>query len=275
MVPSIEIDTLERETLTMLDATLGVIAGRQGGAGPAARRTGKALQRIRAIAARPAVIALAGEFNSGKSSLTNRLVEIDALPTDLFANTTVPTRLHWARELTLTAVAASGRRIPLDVTELTLDEPMTRIDVGAPGELLKTYELVDMPGLADPDAERTGEELTALHPDALIWCTPTTQAWKETERAVWTRLPERLKQRTILALTFADLVDDRQEIARVRARLQHEAGPFLKIIPVSALPTQRAGRIALRAACSDLANDLKLDRLLKAAQLGQRLVAEL
>lgn len=275
MVASTEIDTIERETLAMLDATLGVIADRQAEVAPEMRRTQKALQRIRAIAARPAVIALAGEFNSGKSSLTNRLVELDALPTDLFANTTVPTRLHWARELTLTAVTASGQRIPLDLTELRLEEPLTRIDVGAPGQLLKTYELVDMPGLADPDAERTGNELTALRPNALIWCTPTTQAWKETERAVWVRLPKRLKQSTILALTFADLVEDRQEIARVRARLQHEAGPFLKIIAVSALPTHRAGRIALRAACSHLANDLKLDRLLKATRLGERLVAEL
>ena len=275
MVASTEIDTIERETLAMLDATLGVIADRQAEVAPEMRRTQKALQRIRAIAARPAVIALAGEFNSGKSSLTNRLVELDALPTDLFANTTVPTRLHWARELTLTAVTASGQRIPLDLTELRLEEPLTRIDVGAPGQLLKTYELVDMPGLADPDAERTGNELTALRPNALIWCTPTTQAWKETERAVWVRLPKRLKQSTILALTFADLVEDRQEIARVRARLQHEAGPFLKIIAVSAIPTHRAGRIALRAACSDLAIELKLDRQLKAAKLGERLLAEL
>lgn len=66
MVASTEIDTIERETLAMLDATLGVIADRQAEVASEMRRTQKALQRIRAIAARPAVIALAGEFNSGK-----------------------------------------------------------------------------------------------------------------------------------------------------------------------------------------------------------------
>ena len=56
-----------------------------------------------------------------------------------------------------------------------------------------------------------------------MWCTHSTQAWRETERATWVSLPERLQNKSILLVTRADALGqkDRQKVLR---RVNREAG---------------------------------------------------
>lgn len=275
MAPHDKIAQIERETISTIDGVLGLIEKQAGALATGRAWFERALRDIRRSISRPAVFALAGEFNSGKSTLSNRLAGIDALPTDLFANTSVPTRLHWADEPEMTCLTGDGRRLDLLPTVPVIDEPLARIDVGVPVPFLRDIELIDLPGLADPDAARDEAEIVASCADGLIWCTPVTQAWKETENAVWSRLPGRLKRRTVVALTFRDLVVDDKEIERVRDRLEREAGPFRAIVAVSGARDVFAGREELHAACRDLASDMKLDRLVKATRLSERILRRL
>ena len=275
MAPHDQIAQIERETIAAINGVLGLIEKQAGGRVNRRARFERALRDIRCSVSRPAVFALAGEFNSGKSTLSNRLAGIDALPTDLFANTSVPTRLHWADEPEMTCLTGDGRRLDLLPAVVVIDELLARIDVGMPVPFLRDIELIDLPGLADPDAARDEAEIVASRTDGVIWCTPVTQAWKETENAVWSRLPVRLKQRTVVALTFCDLIVDDKEIERVRDRLERDTGPFRAIVAVSAPQDVFAGREELHAACRDVAGDIKLDRMVKATRLSERILRRL
>ncbi|MGB0901297.1 hypothetical protein, partial [Halocynthiibacter sp.] len=76
--------------------------------------------------------------------------------------------------------------------------------------------------------------------NGVIWCTHATQAWRESERAAWVSLPERLRHNSLLLVTRADKLEekDRQKVLR---RVNREAGSlFAKSILFSALDAIRA-----------------------------------
>ena len=64
----------------------------------------RAIRRIEHRLERPLRIAVIGEFNSGKSTLTNMLVRIESLPTAVISNTCIPTLLYHAPEPEVFAV---------------------------------------------------------------------------------------------------------------------------------------------------------------------------
>jgi hypothetical protein len=76
--------------------------------------------------------------------------------------------------------------------------------------------------------------------DAAIWCTFSTQAWKESERTVWLRLPPAIRARTLLAVTNKDLLRADQA-AKVMARLAKLSGAdFRGIELISSVKAQKA-----------------------------------
>ena len=115
MISANDISNLEHQTLAMLDTAERVLTQSAAVAAPVSLRVRRGLQRMRASLVRPAAFALVGEFNSGKSSLCNRLMELDTLPTDLIATTRVPTRLYWSNDLEVTYSTTSGRLLPRSV----------------------------------------------------------------------------------------------------------------------------------------------------------------
>ena len=52
-----------------------------------------------------------------------------------------------------------------------------------------------------------------------------TQAWKETERSAWERIPARLRGRALLAVTHCDLLRRESDKEKLLARLHSETGP--------------------------------------------------
>lgn len=241
---------------------------------------------MRALATRlmsPVRVAVAGEFNTGKSSLCNRLIGIDTLPTAAIATTNIPTNIFYADEPIIRAVLADGARVPL-ADEATLNSRPTSIDVGLPLPDLHRVELIDLPGLADPKFQRTIEQLELQTPDAILWCSSCTQAWKETERQSWSFLPERLKRRTILVLTHADLVRMPNDRARLMTRVEAEMETVLSQVKLVSSkprpglndPAERAAQDAqdgirdLRDALSELHADIQLRRIDIALKFAKR-----
>ncbi len=195
----------------------------------------RALRRIEMWLARPPRIALIGEFNSGKSTLANYLVGIDSLPTSVVSNTCIPTLLSYASEPTITAVYADGRRELLSAVEAADGAALTRLEVGLPSDRLRRLQVLDLPGLDDPSMTGVPYELSIHHPDALLWCTVATQAWKESERAAWLDMPGYLRDRGLLVATFRDLLSDPADQLRVLDRLNGDAAPlFREVVMVSA-----------------------------------------
>ena len=204
----------------------------------------RALCRIETWLSRPPRIAISGEFNCGKSTLVNMLIGVDALPTAAVSNTRIPTLLYFAVEPSVMAVHHDGRRHALSALspiEAMASAGILRLEVGLPSERLRRVQILDLPGLDDPNVAGAPYELSQHNADAIVWCTVATQAWKESERTAWLDMPGYLRARGILLATFADLLGSADDQRSVFGRLQGEAGPhFREIVMVSAKAAQNA-----------------------------------
>lgn len=184
----------------------------------------------------PLRVGIIGEFNSGKSSLANLLARTESLPTAVVSNTRIPTLLYYAKEPEIQAVDERGQRRWLRADTRSLPGPILRLEVGLPTPRLRVMQLLDLPGLADPRLSGTAIDVADHDVHAVIWCTMSTQAWKESERAAWDTLPPRLRSRALLVSTHADLLHDPRDADKLLFRLRQEAGEsFQDIILVSTL----------------------------------------
>lgn len=200
----------------------------------------KALRRIETSLARPLTIAIVGEFNSGKSTLANLLVGMQSLPTSVMANTSIPTLITYAESAAVFAVYRDGRRTTISSHSDFQRKAILRLEVGLPVAGLRNFQFLDMPGLADPRFGATVDDTLEHRPDALIWCTVASQAWKASERSAWLMFPQQLRARSLLVATFADNLTDATEQADVLDRLQKQAGHlFREITIVATLDAQR------------------------------------
>lgn len=278
----LDIDQLKAETLKSIALARSKLA-EAGWSGGSSHATVRALDRLSSRLRRKLQVGIAGEFNTGKSSLCNRLIGVDSLPTAAIANTNCATRLYYADDFEIFLAERSGRRLQ-GVADLDLSEiDLFRIDVGLPIGSLLRVELIDFPGLADPRFYRSADDIMAHHCDVMIWCTASMQAWKESERAAWSALPKRLRDRSVLALTHRDLIPGDEDETRLIDRLKRELGTdFFAIVPVSTRPAfpdddgiapENEGVRNLWNAVHALVSDIELERVGRAAELSSRLVS--
>lgn len=216
--------------------------------------TVRTLLRLELRLVKPYRIAVMGEFNAGKSSVTNLLTGTPMMPTRAVSNTRVPTLIRYAPAPVLIALCGDGRKLTLHEGTLPDMGAVTRLDVGLPFEHLRMMEIADLPGMSDPWLQPQPLDVTRLGIDAAIWCTLATQAWKDSERVAWLSLPEEIRRHGLLIATNKDLLQGEEE-PKVLARLRHLAGPLFQDIvmlatpqALSALDPQRteAERAALR-----------------------------
>lgn len=237
----------------------------------------RALARIEARLTRPLRFAIIGEFNSGKSSLANLLVGIDSLPTAVVSNTHIPTLLYFAANPEIFAVGVGGKRRPLDLARPASATDMARLEVGLPSPRLRSVQLIDLPGLADPRFENVADGLALHDVDAVLWCTVATQAWKESERIAWSLIVSRLRDRAILVVTHRDLLACAADETKLLARLHHMAGPaFQDIVVVSAVAGSDGdadGLAGLTGAIDRLAGVIGANRASKGAGIANRIAA--
>ncbi|MEM9610163.1 MAG: dynamin family protein [Actinomycetota bacterium] len=111
----------------------------------------------------PLRLAVVGEHNKGKSTLLNRILGQDLLPTDTIPTTALPIRVTYSpiESAWLTVTDASGVRVKLPVPLQLLDDYTTIsnlaeyslepqiAEVEVPIEVLKFIEIIDMPGVRE------------------------------------------------------------------------------------------------------------------------------
>lgn len=184
------------------------------------------VRRLDKSLTRPPRVALLGEFNAGKSTLANALIGREVLPTSIHANTRVPLIVSYSESPALTLECRDRLRHKLDEAALQLvsTEAGCVLHVGLPVDELRTFELIDTPGLASGMAHADDMMLGACRSAHIaIWCTSAAQAWKASEQAVWRSLPRRLHRKGILVVTGSDLLNGEREREKLAARLQAEA----------------------------------------------------
>jgi energy-coupling factor transporter ATP-binding protein EcfA2 len=193
----------------------------------------RVLSCIEAQLARPLRIAIVGEFNSGKSSLANLLLGIEGLPTAVISSTQIPTLLYHSGRPRVFVVDRHGRRSEVRNIASIPETSIARLEVGLPSPRLQRVEILDLPGLADPRFDRGVGDLMLEAAHVLLWCTASTQAWKESERIAWEILPAPLRRCALLVVTHSDLVNDAKDTHKLLRRLRMEAGAFRDILLVS------------------------------------------
>ena len=186
-------------------------------------------------AARKPRIALMGEFSAGKSSLTNLLLGGRPLPVQVTATRLPPV---WISHGNAAAeyVDHNGEIHALSLAELgevsVHDAQLIRVQL--PAETLELCDLIDMPGISDPNMPGDVWDNILPEVDSLLWCTPAQQAWRQSEAAFWSMLQPQLKAPATLVLTHFDKLLTPRDQGRVLRRLEQETGgDFAGIFPLS------------------------------------------
>ena len=188
-------------------------------------------------------LCLMGEFSAGKSTLSNLLLGAPALPVNVTATQLPPVWISKGDELPY-RVGLDDAEYDLELSQLNdvsvHDTSHVRVFQDAP--FLEHCDLIDMPGISDPNMDAEVWQRVLPMADMIIWCTHATQAWRQSEAAVWSMIPSELQSRSFLLLTRMDKILSDRDRSRVVKRVGREAGEFFAgLYPIS-LTQAMAGR---------------------------------
>ncbi len=188
-------------------------------------------------------IALMGEFSAGKSTLSNLLLGARPLPEKVTATRLSPVWIsHGARDPYRVDVDGSTEPVSLDYLEGIPVEQTRNIRLFLEADILEVCDLIDFPGISDPNMSSDVWERMLPEVDAVIWCTHATQAWRQSESAVWDTMPEAVRNHSILLITRYDKLTTDRDRSRVVKRVERETkGQFSGIYPISLLQALQAG----------------------------------
>ena len=134
----------------------------------------------------PPLIAVIGQFSSGKSTFLNTLLGQDILPSGLTPVTAKAVRLKFAKMPLLSVKFINGSESLLassDLAELNkLGEQVSSMTLYAPSEILKEINFIDTPGLnslRDADTKETKNTLKKV--SGAIWLSLANNAAKASE----------------------------------------------------------------------------------------------
>lgn len=196
-----------------------------------------------AAPARKPRIALMGEFSAGKSSLTNLLLGGRALPVQVTATRLPPVHISYGEErAAMVDHKGEVSSLPLaDIGEISVRDAQA-IHVHLPSETLELCDLIDMPGISDPNMPSDIWEAVLPEIDSLLWCTPAPQAWRQSEAAFWAMVQPHLRAPATLVLTHIDKLLTARDRSRVERRVAQETGgDFGGIFPLSLTQAMAAG----------------------------------
>lgn len=186
---------------------------------------------------RKPVVALMGEFSAGKSTLANLLIGSSYLPVQVVATRLPPVWIKYGDGAAY-RVDLDGCEHAVDLEHLT-DVPLDEtayIGIFCQEEILEQCDLIDMPGISDPNMESDVWQRVLPQADSVLWCTHATQAWRQSEAAVWAALPAELHRRSLLLVTRMDKLVTEKDRSRVLRRVRREtAGLFHDCLPISLL----------------------------------------
>lgn len=188
-------------------------------------------------------IALMGEFSAGKSTLSNLLIGAAPLPMKVTATQLPPVWISWGDGQPYVE-DLDGETRAIDIAELAgIDPAETRVvRIFAKSEVLERCDIIDMPGISDPNMASDVWERVIGKADGVIWCTHATQAWRQSEASVWESLDPRLHGASLLLVTRFDKLHSESDRARVLRRVERETeGLFSARLPISLTNALAAG----------------------------------
>lgn len=170
----------------------------------------------------PLLIAIVGQFSSGKSSFLNAVLKDDILPTGIVPVTAKPTYIKYAPNKMLKALFKDGHEAYYDINELGVfvDQRLSLKDVKnltiyLPNQLLKKVSFVDTPGLnSRSDADTLETKMILKEANGIIWISLIDNAARKSELDELSLIPSSLKQNAICLLNQKDKLNE-SEISNV------------------------------------------------------------
>ena len=188
-------------------------------------------------------IALMGEFSAGKSTLSNLLLGMRPLPERVTATRLSPVWMSQGTDAPYRVDTDGGfELISLAELESIPVEETRVIRLFFEADILEVCDLIDFPGISDPNMSGDVVERMLEEVDAVLWCTHATQAWRQSESAMWERFPDAVKARSTLLITRFDKLTSEKDKSRVLKRVEKEtAGLFGGTFPISLTQALAAG----------------------------------
>ena len=188
-------------------------------------------------------LILMGEFSSGKSTLSNILLGGPTLPTQVTATRLPPVHVSYG-EPSACGLTHTGDIVEIDLSDLACltPEAFRSLHVTMQADTLELCDLVDMPGISDPNMPTDTWDALTRSTDHVIWCTHATQAWRQSEAAAWDRMRGGCSGLNLLLVTQFDKLRNARDRSRVLSRVLAEtADKFSAVFPVSLLEAMAAG----------------------------------
>ncbi len=195
------------------------------------------------MAIRKPRIAIMGEFSSGKSTLCNLLMGARPLLEKVTATQLPPVLVSYG-DAPAYRVDLHGVHHPLELSELAdVDLEDTRlVHIFLESDVLQMCDLIDMPGISDPNMSSEVWERVVHLADGILWCTHATQAWRQSEAGVWASLPSSLYENSLILITrFDKIVNDSDRLRVVRRVATETEGLFAGFFPISLTGALAAG----------------------------------
>ncbi len=188
-------------------------------------------------------IALMGEFSAGKSTLSNLLMGVRPLPEKVTATRLAPVWITHGNEAPYRVDLDGGLEpVSIDQLEGIPVEDTRYVHLSIEADILEVCDLIDFPGISDPNMSTDVVERMLTEIDAVIWCTHANQAWRQSEAAVWDNMPEAVRENSILLITRYDKLTTERDRTRVFKRVSRETrGMFGGTFPISLLQAIQAG----------------------------------
>ena len=188
-------------------------------------------------------IALMGESSAGKSTLSNLLMGARPLPEKVTATRLSPVWMtHGTGAPYRVDIDGSTEPVSLARLEDIPVEETRYIRLSIDCDILDVCDLIDFPGISDPNMSSEVWERMLPEVDAVIWLTHATQAWRQSEAAVWDTMPDAVRANSILLITRFDKLTNEKDRLRVFKRVRRETnGMFAATFPISLLQALEAG----------------------------------
>ena len=197
----------------------------------------------------PFTVVIVGDFKRGKSTLINALLGEEVVTTDVTTETVTLNRISYGAHSS-EAVLSGGRRVHLADDELRrnelerlraqLGEPITRLELKRPCELLKKVTIIDTPGTGDAMQDYSDMvKDSLLQADAVIYVYNIRYPLSQSEQMFLRSAVLPQKYTTLFLVgNFTDTLDAPEDCARMREMLTDRVRgllPDAEVLMVSAL----------------------------------------